>query len=295
MVITDSIRSKFKGDPDDVIQNICCRKIQRAYRVKRARRLMREKIRLNYVKLYDRVNKTSSYKNKLTGEISDKKPAFLGDDDLPIPKQYNAPINYDANEVEDDAYALIITCSEFDHPKINPLPLMTQSDHTMLENCLPHSFVCKFREENVFSIRNPKRSDVRECFERMRRVCKKKGFFLLYICTHVATVWKGEPKDSSVSHSETAYFLVQDTVYKDAKSICTTSIALQTLATWINEISCDRKTILLNYGNVFTIDDIKPLIYSLFQLQHIKTTLHLQCLDQKFYIHQETSFLGFPH
>ena len=53
------------------------------------------------MKIYDKINDEFLYKNKITGVITSKKPVFLGKEDLPEPKSYEAPLNYDPGHLYD--------------------------------------------------------------------------------------------------------------------------------------------------------------------------------------------------
>jgi hypothetical protein len=136
-------------------------KIQYNYRVFRARRLMKLKIRQTYMKVYDKINGEYLYKNRFTGVISNKKPALLGNEDLPDPKLYNAPLSYDPEDLEEDAFALLVTVTQFNNDRIPEMPVQLVKDHNMLDSLLPHGFICKFKEEKYISLLNPTCSDFR--------------------------------------------------------------------------------------------------------------------------------------
>ena len=80
-------------------QDQCIRKIQSMYRAKRARALMKQLIKANYVKEYDEETGYFFYRNKRTGEVQYTKPVALGSDDLEDPKVYVAPPGYENDEV----------------------------------------------------------------------------------------------------------------------------------------------------------------------------------------------------
>jgi len=112
--------------------------IQHNYRVYRARKLLRQRIRLAYMKIYDKINGEFLYKNKFTGAISSKKPAFLGNEDLPEPKLYDAPLSYDPEEPEEDAFALLVTVTAFASDRIPEMLNQLIKDHNSLDSLLPH-------------------------------------------------------------------------------------------------------------------------------------------------------------
>ena len=72
------------------------------------------------MKIYDKINDEFLYKNKITGVITSKKPAFLGKEDLPEPKSYEAPLNYDPGNLHDKySYAN----NKYDPHHLTPLSL----------------------------------------------------------------------------------------------------------------------------------------------------------------------------
>lgn len=167
------------------------RKIQGKFRQKIARDNLKRLIKENYVKLYDRINDIYVYKNKQTGEISQEKLVFLGNDDLPDPIDYACPPDYDPIEPNDDGYAIICTVNKFQHDRIPKISGVTNSDHATLCELFGHTLICKLRPENITSILNPTLSDFTVALDRVRRVSKKKTFLVIYICTHVITAKGG--------------------------------------------------------------------------------------------------------
>ena len=96
------------------------------------------KIRQAYIKIYDKVNDEYLYKNKITGEIFSRKPRFLGKDDLPNPRLFNAPLNYDPGDPEEDAFALVVTVAVYNNDRIPEISKQVLNDHSALEELLPH-------------------------------------------------------------------------------------------------------------------------------------------------------------
>ena len=158
-VIADDYEEAVKLSRDLVDQGIlpldfsqAATKGQHAFRVWRAKRMLKAKIRQNYVKVYDKINDEYLYKNRLTGEVYATKPVFLGEEDLPDPKLYAAPTNYDPEEFFEDAFALIVTVAAYDSDRMSDLSINCVKDHHALEDLIPHSFICKFGAENFLSL-----------------------------------------------------------------------------------------------------------------------------------------------
>ncbi|KAJ1450387.1 hypothetical protein M885DRAFT_500093 [Pelagophyceae sp. CCMP2097] len=78
-------------------QDSAVRFLQKAFRSKRARRLVKELIISNYVKEYDADKECFVYKNKRTGARQSNKPIALGADDLPDPVATFAPQGYETH------------------------------------------------------------------------------------------------------------------------------------------------------------------------------------------------------
>jgi hypothetical protein len=186
----DYSKIKYSLEEEDE-RDEAIRKIQGKFRQKVARDNLKRLIKENYVKLYDRINDIYVYKNKQTGEISQEKLAFLGDDDLPDPIDYACPNNYDPIEPNDDGYAIVCTVNTFQHDRIPKISGVTNSDHAALSELFGHTLICKLRPENITSILNPTLSDFTVALDRVRRVAKKKSFLVIYMCTHVITAKGG--------------------------------------------------------------------------------------------------------
>ena len=101
---------------------------------------MKQQIRQAYIKIYDKINDEYLYKNKITGDISSRKPVFLGKEDLPDPKQYEAPFNYDPEYMDEEAFAMLITVTAFNSDRIPELPVQYIKDHNAIDALLPHRY-----------------------------------------------------------------------------------------------------------------------------------------------------------
>lgn len=224
-------------------QDAAVRLLQNAYRAKRARQLLRELIRQNYVKLLDRSTMTYYYKNKTTGEINASKPIALGNQDLASPRVFIAPLTYDPGSVDGDGYVLIVTCTTFSHEKLRNLPNEVNADHGLFEHILTHDFLCKFRSENVISLRNPSCQIFRDTLDRMRRMCKKRGFLFVYLCTHIVEI------KSKTYKNENCFIALKDTAWNNSERAASTSIPLAEFAYALNQISCERKVVTFNFAH----------------------------------------------
>lgn len=100
---------------EDERQDVAARKLQTAYRARQARLALKKLIRENYVKLYDRINDQYVYKNKNTKEIFLQKPIFLGNDDLPTPKIFAAPNDYDPKVWSSLQFLIVFLLQSYSH------------------------------------------------------------------------------------------------------------------------------------------------------------------------------------
>jgi len=234
-----------ENERDDAI-----RKLQRSYRVHRARTLLRLMIRNNYVKLYDRENDMFFYKNKTTGQTYTVKPACLGRIDLDAPKQLKAPEDYDVGYMEGmpEGWFLGVFCSTFPRSggRFKDMDPKLVKEKEALAELMPHDFICRLKPENVTMLEDPRSGEVLDTLERLGRIVTKKGFFVLYICTHVLTVVKGEPKTNP---GETAYFATKETVWGTPEEIASSSVSLSALCKKLSSLPCRRKTVIINYAH----------------------------------------------
>mmetsp|Transcript_16244 Transcript_16244/g.24468 ORF Transcript_16244/g.24468 Transcript_16244/m.24468 type:complete len:885 (+) Transcript_16244:140-2794(+) len=240
-------------------QDAAARYIQNAFRAKMARDLLKDMIRQNFVKLKDRNTSVYYYKNKTTGETSVKKPKILGAGDLPTPRDFQCPEDYDPGFSDADGYALLITCSKFSNERMTDLSQQTEGDHNVFEYLLSHDFICKFRGENVISLKNPTVKAFRDALDRMRRMIKKRSYLFIYICTHIVELKVGKTKDN-------CYVCFKDTVWRSAKQAAATSLSLSEFAHLIHLLGCDRKVIAVNAAHQ------KPIPKSMFKSRYLYPT-----------------------
>ncbi|CAM9421334.1 unnamed protein product, partial [Discosporangium mesarthrocarpum] len=128
--------------------------IQGLFRAKRARKLVRELVKSNFVKEIDPRTGRHLYRNRRTGEVSPEKPAFLGSDDLQTPRSFGCPEDYDPGKSSMPQFALVITNSIFESQKIPNLPQQVEQDHIAIREALEHPFYAKFEPENCFFVKN---------------------------------------------------------------------------------------------------------------------------------------------
>jgi hypothetical protein len=185
--VPEDFLNKVYSFEEEEERDFAIRVLQRCYKAKLARKYLKSLVRDNYIKIYDKINGVYAYKNRTTGAVSFDKPVFLGDDDLPTPKQLQAPGSYDSgiDILDCDGAALVISCNTFKNEKLPPLGPAISVDHMNISDILSHDYICKMKMENVISLKNPTCSAFIDAIERLRQVCKKDGFVFIYICTHV--------------------------------------------------------------------------------------------------------------
>lgn len=183
----DDFLNKVYSFEEEEERDVAIRLLQRCYKAKLARKFLKSLVRDNYIKIYDKINGVYAYKNRTTGAVSFDKPVFLGDDDLPTPKQLQAPGSYDSgiDLLDCDGAALVISCNTFKHDELPPLGPAISVDHMNISEILSHDYICKMKMENVISLKNPTCSAFVDAIERLRQVCKRESFVFIYICTHV--------------------------------------------------------------------------------------------------------------
>ena len=186
-VDNDLVEDDFAFDLEaDDKRDDASRVIQRLARTFLARMRLRKLVRANYIKKYDRTNERHYYKNKSTGEILNQKPRCLGKDDLPDPREFVAPDNYEVGGEDENplvGYAMVIMNKEFPRSegRLPDLPDVVDNEFAELQDILSHDFICRFPEENVYFMQNAKKSELKDTFERLRQVVRKKDFFLLLL------------------------------------------------------------------------------------------------------------------
>lgn len=253
--LNDSLGEDFADDfafdlEADDKRDDAARVIQRLSRTFLARIRLRNLVRANYIKKYDRVNERHYYKNKSTGEILNEKPRVLGSDDLPDPRSFVAPENYEVGGEDENmptGYALVLCNTEFPRSdgRLPPLPHIVDNEFAELEDILSHDFICRFPQENVYCLKNAKKAELKDTIERLRQVVRKKDFFLFYICTHVLTIVNGEKSNAS----ETCYFAMPNSLWSGKPEVVAPScMSLTDLVKMISKVKSRKKTVLVNYA-----------------------------------------------
>lgn len=172
-------------------------------------------------------------------------------------RTFACPNNYDPGPSDGLGYALLVTVSSFTNPKMKPLPKVVDADHGMLEHVLSHDFICKFRGENVITLRNPSKQSFIESLMRLKQMCKIKSFLFVYICTHVVTIKSKAHKD------ENCFFCFKDTIWNDSESAARTSLPLIELSKLINAICSEKKVFALNIAHT------RPIEKSIFKSRYM--------------------------
>jgi hypothetical protein len=228
---------------EEELQDEAARFIQKAFRAKMARNLLKSLLRQNFVKLKDRNTNVYFYKNKTTGETSVMKPRLLKDDDLPSPRDFQAPNHYDPGFCDENGFALLIHCTKFVSDRIPNFSHQIDADHKIFEHLLSHDFICKYRPENVFSLKDPSIQMLKDSIERMRRVMTKRSHLFVYFSTHVVTVVSKVSKDN-------CFFCFRDTIWKSSNQAASTSLSLTDFSKMIVSLGCDKKVIAVHYAHL---------------------------------------------
>jgi len=157
------------------LQDQMVRKIQSIYRSRRARILMKQLIKANYVKEIDPDSGHFCYRNKRTGDIQWTKPAILGSDDLDDPKSYTAPPNYQNTLPCVRYFSIVITNQTFSSAKIPDTNPAVLKDHQAISNILSHPYLCKFGEDDCIFLRDASRDAIINCFETVSGLIAKEA------------------------------------------------------------------------------------------------------------------------
>jgi hypothetical protein len=220
-----------------------------AAKIMLTRRAVKRMIRDKYKKVLDKVNNTYMYKNTVTGEILATKPSFLGNDDLPSPRNFEAPYDYDIPPIasEEEGFALILTNQEFDSERIPDINKGVLYDHKCIRDIISHDFVGRIPESNLFDMINPTCLDYRNLIRRMKSKTHRKAYVVVYICTHVVTVW-GQRKKTGDAR-ENAFFIAKDSTWGATKATAQTCFPLQDFLEELNEVVAERKVVMLNFAH----------------------------------------------
>ncbi|CAM9519588.1 unnamed protein product, partial [Ectocarpus sp. 8 AP-2014] len=137
------------------------RLIQGLFRAKRARYVIRELIKANYVKEIDSISGEPIYRNRHTGYISRRKPVFLGNDDLETPRRavYLPLFVIGAAAVPQRHASQYAPQPGAESPFLLSAPTpapwsQVLADHDALRETLEHPYFSKFQSENCFFVKN---------------------------------------------------------------------------------------------------------------------------------------------
>jgi len=207
-------------------------------------------VRQTYVKVLDRLNNEYKYKNKMTGAVDFDKPRLLGKKDLPEPRTFVCPMDYDPGDTYGvDGFAFVVTCSEFSSDKLPEIGLPAVNDHKEITDLFSHEFITKMRGENVVSLHNPSRKEFMNGLETLEKVVQANGFLVVYICTHFMTLWGAPEKQLGSRDNVHTYIATNDTDYRQVDAVARTSISLNTLIAGINKCRTNRRVVIANYGH----------------------------------------------
>ena len=225
-------------------------KIQCAYRIHLARERTKRMYRSHYVRSYDEVSQSHGYKNKRTLKIELLKPSFLGRRfELPTPRKNGerAPEDYNpGTECTSDGYLVVVTSNEFPIGKWGEVSPVTNADYENLKHVFSHEFIGKFIPENSHFLKNGSIVEFREIMEKLSKECRTDSFLVVYFCTHVLTIRKGEKKNKK----EEDYIAFKNTVWGKPVEIAESSVSLGMLTAALNKIKCRQKTIIMNYAHL---------------------------------------------
>ena len=227
--------------------------IQHAYRAYRVRAQFRFLVRQSFMKVFDKEIRDYVYINKMTGNRFRYKPSFLGDEDLPIQRIFAAPLSYIPRKRRGgEGFALMVTVSQFQHPRIPHLAEQLVEDHKALTDALTHDFYGRIGPQNILSLVNPKREEFVHAFELMKKMTRgsTQAFLIVYLCTHVVQVIDGERSKGKESREKDCYFLVHDSVWSSAGATAASAVSLVSLSQLVRGCGADSTTLLLHLAHL---------------------------------------------
>lgn len=228
-------------------------KIKRAYKYFVVRASFFRILRLHFIKIYSSTESRYVYKNRVNGKYRITKPMYIGEEDLPVHEVYEAPADYFPSSRKDGpGFALLITVTTFDHPRIPSLSEHCRADHEDIYKALKHEYRARFNPENIISLLDPTLQEVLKAFETLRKWMrrKKQSFLVVYICTHVITAYKGEVKKPLSEQEQDCYFLLKESVWRTPETIATSSLSLRKLCILLNDLPHLSKTVILHYAHL---------------------------------------------
>mmetsp|Transcript_31265 Transcript_31265/g.99336 ORF Transcript_31265/g.99336 Transcript_31265/m.99336 type:complete len:944 (-) Transcript_31265:177-3008(-) len=229
-------------------QDAAARLLQGLYRAKRARRIIRELVKTNYLKIYDPEFERYFYKNKKTGATSWTKPTFFGSDDIEPQEFYHAPESWDPREPLCHQVAFVCTVDTYASKRIPDIHGSLRVDHQELEKVLTHPYICAFGPEHCTFLHNCTRDAFLASIAGLKAIveqyeCKS---LLVIMQTHMTRVSRGGHKGS--------YFMMADSNWNSTSMAAQTSVSLKEFCNTIREIECDHKTVVLDVAH-----NLKPM------------------------------------
>lgn len=228
------------------IMDSAVRLLQGLYRARKARRALQDLVRASFVKEYDKENDRFLYRNKLNGHVSATKPLLLGDKDLPDPKIHVAPDGFTVRSPCMRHFALVVTVSEFDSPKLPDLDRSYSDHHTAVQDTLVHPYLSQYADDDSIFALNPSLDVVKQHLDTLQRVVGQHGSspssLLVYFTTHVINVPRGLDRG--------AYFACADTNFQSTSLVRRSSISASELAQFVRGLPCTDKTIILNVAHL---------------------------------------------
>mmetsp|Transcript_37602 Transcript_37602/g.101955 ORF Transcript_37602/g.101955 Transcript_37602/m.101955 type:complete len:863 (-) Transcript_37602:894-3482(-) len=235
----EKVYEATKEEIEEERMDAAVRLIQGLYRSRKAKRVIRDLVRANYVKEYDKDTGFYVYRNKSTGKVQTKKPRALGDDDLPNPTTHVAPDDYQIRKSSLKQYAFIVHCTKFDSPRIPDLKPLLHKDHEELVTTLTHPYLCRYNAEDCIFCENITKDTFLHNFDTMKRkVQAPDASFFFYFSTHCAYVQRGKHKGS--------YFMFSDSNYHTLDLLDETGLSIPALVELLKEVPCNDRTLVLD-------------------------------------------------
>jgi hypothetical protein len=126
----------------------------------------------------------------------------------------------------------------------------SEKDHNSIYDAIAHDFICRYRSENVFSLKNPTSFDFIETLKTLKRktasIDPKKGFLFVYISTHVIEVDGGDKENKN----EKTFFAFQNSIWGKPIELAESSVSLSAFVAMLDGVKINRKTVVLSYAHV---------------------------------------------
>lgn len=247
-----------KGGASTKIQEKAALRLQCAYRCYSSRGEAKNRYRSQHLKFFSDADNCYAFRNKKTNAITFRAPSFFMDEEEipPSNPMYKAPFEYNPG-LEDtrNEFFLLVTINTFplgswgahsggarSTTDLEDAVFNINDDHDAFAQLLGHDFICKYRPENMFHLKNCTTEDFLEALIEMRRKCSTRSSLVVYITTHVITV-TGADKEHK---KEDTYFAMHNSVWGTPADLVETTISFSNFAILINKIASKKKTIIIN-------------------------------------------------